>query len=32
MVMMTQYARQQERQRCKEQILDYVGEGKGGMT
>ena len=30
MVMMTQYVRQQERQRFKEQILDYVGEGKGG--
>ena len=23
--------RQQKRHRCKEHILDYVGEGKGGM-
>ena len=31
MVMMTLYARQQKRRRCKEQILDSVGEGEGGM-
>ena len=30
MVMTTLYARQQERHRCKEQILDYVGEGEDG--
>ena len=29
--MMTLYARQQERHRCKEQIVDSVGEGEGGM-
>ena len=28
---MTLYARQQERHRCKEQIVDSVGEGEGGM-
>ena len=28
---MTLCARQQKRHRCKEQILDSVGEGKGGM-
>ena len=28
---MTLYARQQKRQRYKEQILDSVGEGEGGM-
>ena len=31
MVMMTLYERQQKRHRCKEQILDSVGEGEGGM-
>ena len=31
MVTMTLYARQQKRHRCKEQTLDSVGEGKGGM-
>ena len=31
MVMTILYARQQERHRCKEQTLDYMGEGKGGM-
>ena len=31
MVMMTLYVRQQKRQRGKEQTLDSVGEGKGGM-
>ena len=31
MVMMIPYARQQKRHRCKEQILDSVGEDKGGM-
>ena len=31
MVMMTLYARQQKKYRCKEQILDSRGEGKGGM-
>ena len=31
MVMMTLYARQQKRHRCKEQILDSVGKDKGGM-
>ena len=31
MVMMTLYARQQRRHRCKEQTLDSVGEGEGGM-
>jgi len=31
MVTMTPYARQQKRHRCKEQSLDSVGEGKGGM-
>ena len=31
MVTTTLYARQQKRHRCKEQILDYVGEGEGGM-
>ena len=30
MVMMTLYAGQQKRHRCKEQILDYVGESEGG--
>ena len=30
-VTMTVYARQQNRHRDKEQILDSVGEGKGGM-
>ena len=28
---MTLYARQQKRHRYKEQILDSVGEGEGGM-
>ena len=28
---MTQYARQQKRHRCKEQILAHVGESEGGM-
>ena len=31
MVMMTLYERQQKRHRCKEQILDSVGEVKGGI-
>ena len=31
MVTMTQYARQQKRHRCKEQILAHVGESEGGM-
>ena len=31
MVTMTLYARQQKRHRCKEQIVDSVGEGEGGM-
>ena len=30
-VTMTLYAREQKRHRCKEQILDSVGEGDGGM-
>ena len=30
-VTITLYARQQKRHRCTEQILDSVGEGKGGM-
>ena len=29
--MITLYARQQKRHRCKEQFLDSVGEGEGGM-
>ena len=29
-VTMTLHAIQQKRHRCKEQILDYVGEGKSG--
>ena len=28
---MTLYARQQKKHRCKEQNLDSVGEGEGGM-
>ena len=31
MVTMTLYARQQKRHRCKEQTVDSVGEGEGGM-
>ena len=31
MVMISLYARQQERLRCIKQILDSVGEGEGGM-
>ena len=31
MVMITLYARQQKRHRCKEHFLDSVGEGEGGM-
>ena len=31
MVMMTLHARQQKRHRCKEQSLDSVEEGEGGM-
>ena len=31
MVTMTLYARQQKRHRCKERLLDFVGEGEGGM-
>ena len=31
MVMITLYAKQKKRHRCIEQILDSVGEGKGGM-
>ena len=31
MVMMTLYARQQKRHRCKEQTFDSVGEGEGEM-
>ena len=30
-VMMTLYARQQKRHRCKERYSDYVLEGEGGM-
>ena len=29
-VMMTLYARQQKRHRCKNRLWDYVGEGKDG--
>ena len=31
MVTMTLYVRQQKRHRCKNSLLDSVGEGKGGM-
>ena len=31
MVTMTLYVRQQKRHRCKEESLDSVGEGEGGM-
>ena len=31
MVMITLYARQQKRYRCKNRLLDSVGEGEGGM-
>ena len=31
MVTMTLYVRQHKRHRCKEQTLDSVGEGEGGM-
>ena len=31
MVMMTLYARQQKRHRCKEQTFGLCGEGEGGM-
>ena len=31
MVTITLYTRQQKRHRCKEQTLDSVGEGEGGM-
>ena len=31
MVMITLYARQQKRHRCKKSLLDSVGEGEGGM-
>ena len=31
MVMMTLYARQQKRHKCKEQTFGLLGEGKGGM-
>ena len=31
MVMMSLYARQQKRHRCKEQTLDSVGEDEGGV-
>ena len=31
MVTMTLYARQEKRHRDKEQLLDSVGEGEGGM-
>ena len=31
LVTTTLYARQQKRHRCKEQTLDCVGEGEGGM-
>ena len=31
MVMITLYTRQQKRHRCKELLLDSVGEGEGGM-
>ena len=31
MIMITLYARQQKRHKCKEQTLDSVGEGEGGM-
>ena len=30
-VTMTLYARQQKRHRCKNRLLDSVGEGEGGM-
>ena len=32
MITMTLYARQQKKHRCKEQNLDSVGEGEGGMV
>jgi len=31
MVMMTLYVRRQKRRRCKNRLLDSVGEGEGGM-
>ena len=31
MVMVTLYERQQKRQDVKNRLLDFVGEGKGGM-
>ena len=31
MVMMALYVRQQKRHRCKERLLDSVGEGEGGV-
>ena len=31
MITMTLYARQQKKHRCKEQNLDSVGEGEGGL-
>ena len=31
MVIMTLYAREQKKHRCKDRLLDYVGEGEGGM-
>ena len=31
MIMMTLYVRQQKRHRCKNSLLDSVGEGEGGM-
>ena len=30
-VTMTPYVRQQKRHRCKNRLLDSVGEGEGGM-
>ena len=31
MVMITLYAKQKKRHRCKNRLLDSVGKGKGGM-
>ena len=31
MLMMTLYVRRQKRRRCKNRLLDSVGEGEGGM-
>ena len=32
MVMMTLYVRQKKRHRCKNRLLDSVGEGEGGTV